>query len=258
MIKTAEEFIRLRQSENLEEQSRASREPAEIEIWLEIIDKYPEFKVWIAHNKTIQIEILEILSNDIDPTIRESIARKRKINETIFSRLSQDTDENVRYALIWNTKISVDKIKMIKVDDSEWLKIKLTERLENIVKEQCSKEENAQNYYLSGINELEKGDFNLTLVYFEKSLSIEPHFKTYQKKFEVLEKMGKGDEAFDALKEGYLLNPENDSIAFMYASKLFERNKLNESVLILNEILERNTTYRPAKKLLEIISKHDK
>ncbi len=131
MIRTAAEFVRLRQSENLEEQSKASREPAEIETWLEIIDKHPELKIWVAHNKTIQIEILEILSDDIDPIVRETVARKRKISDTIFDKLSQDTDENVRYALMWNTKISADKIKKIKVDDSEWLKMKLAERLEN-------------------------------------------------------------------------------------------------------------------------------
>ena len=134
MIKTAEEFIRFRQSESTEEQLKASQEPAAIETWLDIIDRYPNFKIWVVHNKTIQIEILEILSNDIDPIVREAVARKRKINETIFDRLSKDIDENVRYALMWNTKMTVDRIKMIRVEDSEWLKMKLIERIENISK----------------------------------------------------------------------------------------------------------------------------
>ncbi len=127
MIKSADEFIRLRQSEDLNEQHRAGHEEADINIWYEIIQRYPEYKTWIIHNKTIPLEILELLAKDRDPKIRGDVARKRKINDTIFHLLSMDDDENVRYGLMCNTKLTIEKKKSIKVDDSTWLKKKFEE-----------------------------------------------------------------------------------------------------------------------------------
>ena len=132
MITTAEEFVYLRQSCDLKEQQQASQDFADLNVWLSVIEKYPDFKKWVIHNKTIQIEILEILANDNDPKIRSEVARKRKINDVIFEKLSIDFDEEVRYALLYNTKLTKQQIEKIKVEDSEWLKEKLVERLENI------------------------------------------------------------------------------------------------------------------------------
>lgn len=121
MIKSADEFIALRQSHNLEEQHRASHDKADTKVWLDIIKNYPDFKTWVIHNKTIQIEILEILCEDKDPNVRSEVARKRKINDKIFNLLSVDPDENVRYALMCNTNLTLDKKQNIKKDDSQWL-----------------------------------------------------------------------------------------------------------------------------------------
>lgn len=131
MIISAEEFIQLRESADLTEQNRASQEQAELKIWLEIIEKYPDFKIWVIHNKTIQIEILELLCKDLNPDVRSAVARKRKINETIKTRLSQDIDENVRFALMSNTKLNLEELKQIKIDDSVWLQQKLNEQIKN-------------------------------------------------------------------------------------------------------------------------------
>ncbi len=131
MIKTVDEFISLRQSDNTDEQYRASHDNADINVWLGVIKNYPDFKTWVIHNKTIQIEILEILSADNNPNVRADVARKRKINDTIFEALSVDPDENVRYALMCNTNLPIDKIKAIKVDDSTWLKEQLADKINN-------------------------------------------------------------------------------------------------------------------------------
>ncbi|MEL0455526.1 hypothetical protein WJN01_04760 [Flavobacteriaceae bacterium SZ-1-7] len=129
MIKSAEEFKRLRISENLEEQRLAALESAEITVWYETITKFPELKEWVIHNKTIQIEILEFLATDKDENVRYAIARKRKINQKIFDILKNDPSENVRHALIWNTKLPIEIKKKIKTDDSDWLKKELEEKI---------------------------------------------------------------------------------------------------------------------------------
>lgn len=131
MITSAQEFIRLRESDDLTEQNRATLEYADIDIWMEVIEKYPDFKNWVIHNKEIQVEILEFLSNDANPDIRSAVARKRKINKTIKDKLSKDLDENVRFALLSNTKLSIDELKQINVENSIWLREKLEERLKN-------------------------------------------------------------------------------------------------------------------------------
>ena len=129
MIKTAEEFIRLRTSEVLEEYLRAAHDTADISTWIEVIEKHPDFKRWVIHNKTVPIEILELLTLDMDPNVRSEVAIKRKINDKIFVTLSRDKDENVRYALMCNTKLSIDKLKQIETNDSAWLTKKLKEIL---------------------------------------------------------------------------------------------------------------------------------
>ena len=129
MINSAENFIKLRISDNLEEQHRASFDEADEAVWLEIIHKYPEYKEWVIHNKTVPIQILEILAQDEDASVREAVARKRKINDYIFNILSTDKEEQVRYALISNTKLSKEKKIRIQTNDSPWLAKALKEQL---------------------------------------------------------------------------------------------------------------------------------
>ena len=57
MIKTAEEFVNLRCSEHPDEYSRAARETAGINVWYDVIQKYPDMKEWVAYNKTTPKEI---------------------------------------------------------------------------------------------------------------------------------------------------------------------------------------------------------
>lgn len=121
MIQSADEFKYLRLSENIEEQYRASNDAANKEVWIEVINKFPELREWVAHNKNIQIEILEKLTLDSNPKVRCVVARKRKINDKIFEILKNDLTEEVRYDLLSNTKISIEKKRKIKVDDSDWL-----------------------------------------------------------------------------------------------------------------------------------------
>ena len=129
MIKDADEFYRLRNSELPEEYNRASNESAELETWLNVIEKYSDLKVWVIHNKTIQIEILEKLVKDADPNVRSAVARKRKINDKIIKLLSNDTNENVKYSLICNTKMGLEHLNNISTDGSDWFKNELQKKI---------------------------------------------------------------------------------------------------------------------------------
>lgn len=132
MIKSADEFIRLRTSEIKGEYDRSAHDTAEMSTWIEVIEKYPDYKKWVIHNKTVPVEILERLTLDKDPKIRSAVARKRKITDKIFLLLSRDNDENVRYALMCNTNLTVDKLKQIETTDSDWLVKQLREKIKEI------------------------------------------------------------------------------------------------------------------------------
>ncbi len=120
MIETAEEFKHLRSSENLDEQRRASVEEASIEIWKEIIAKYPELKEWVIYNKTVPIEILNQLSMDSNPDVRKEVARKRKIDVEIFNRLKNDENEEVKLSLFYNTKLTEEQKNEIDGNGTIW------------------------------------------------------------------------------------------------------------------------------------------
>jgi hypothetical protein len=118
MITSAEEFYRLRTSEIKREYDRASYEQAPLEVWLEVIKKFPEMRSWIAHNKTVPIKVLEILSQDGNPKVRSIVATKRKLPEHIQLILAKDRDTFVRERLVWNDN-AADSVLQILAEDIE-------------------------------------------------------------------------------------------------------------------------------------------
>jgi hypothetical protein len=130
MIESAEEFIRLRTSEVVEEYHRSAHYSADISIWMDVIERYPSFKKWVIHNKTVPLAILELLAHDADPEVRGSIAGKRKIRGSIVELLSTDPDETVRASLISNPKLTKEQLKAINVGDSQWLQATLAKRVD--------------------------------------------------------------------------------------------------------------------------------
>ncbi len=134
MILSAEEFVRLRSSEDMGEYHLAAHAEAPIEVWLEVIEKYPDYKEWVAHNKKVPIEILEILADDLDDDVRFIVATKRKLTPELFLKLARDLDEGVRQRIACNPKVSIEILTILKDDHSklvaESASKKLAERLE--------------------------------------------------------------------------------------------------------------------------------
>ena len=122
MIPDAAEFKWLRQNSDLQLQHRASYEPASHDTWIDVINKYPELRKWVAHNKTVPIEILDLLSTDECSQVRSTVARKRKITPEIAERMAVDKSEDVRYALLCNTNLPWTIKTTILTGDSEWLR----------------------------------------------------------------------------------------------------------------------------------------
>ncbi len=130
MIHTAEEFVRLRTSENPDEYYRAAHEEAPIEVWLEVIRRFPDMREWVAHNKTVPIEILDVLSNDTDENVRLMVAAKRKLPEYLQLKLATDPDSGVRHHIAWNPKATKKVLETLLDDEWSVIREKVSERIE--------------------------------------------------------------------------------------------------------------------------------
>jgi hypothetical protein len=104
MIDSADEFVVLRTSEDPELYQKAANDSATEETWKEVIERYPDMRVWVARNKTVPSSILEILSHDDNADVRYAVAMKRKAGQDILQRLAQDPDESVRLRVALNPK----------------------------------------------------------------------------------------------------------------------------------------------------------
>ena len=129
-IQNAEEFVRLRSSEIEEEYNRAAHAEASIAVWLDVIARFPDMKSWIAHNKTVPLEILEILSTDEDVDVRFTVAQKRKLTPELFEKLSEDIDETVRMRVACNAQTPKTILEKLASDQcarvAKWAKKRLS------------------------------------------------------------------------------------------------------------------------------------
>jgi hypothetical protein len=129
MIDSAEEFVRLRTSEGPEDYNRAANEAATVEVWKDVIRRFPDMKQWVIHNKQIQLEILELMARDTSASIRSCVADKRKLGAQLFEALSRDADEGVRARIAYNQKVPVEILQRLAADEAELVRQAAATRL---------------------------------------------------------------------------------------------------------------------------------
>jgi hypothetical protein len=156
MINSAKEFVDLRTSEHPDDYLRAARDSASLEVWLEVTEKYPAMKVWVARNKTVPMQILEQLSEDKDPCVRFEVATKNKIGEDLMLKLARDCDPTVRHRIACNKNAS-DEVLLLLTRDAETLVAeaachKLSVRAREAVGSQ-SELKTSQTIYIELLNE---------------------------------------------------------------------------------------------------------
>ncbi|NML31665.1 hypothetical protein [Paraburkholderia antibiotica] len=118
MIHSAEEFIALRDSSLKDEYDRAATDEAPVSVWKDVIDRFPEYRKWVAHNKTVPLEILTLLCQ-FEPDVRRFIAVKRKLSDELFELLSKDLDAVVRQGIASNKKTPVSIIRRLVQDEDQ-------------------------------------------------------------------------------------------------------------------------------------------
>ena len=118
MLESAEEFIRLRYSENSDDYYRAAHEEASIEVWLQVIASYPDARFWVAQNKTVPAEVLSVLARDLDPSVRGMVARKNKLTPELLALLADDPDGSVRLSVAHHKGTPLEVLR--KLSSDEW------------------------------------------------------------------------------------------------------------------------------------------
>ena len=134
MIESAEEFVRLRESEIEEEYERAATDELPLNVCLDIIARFPHKKQWVVINKTVPIEILELLADDEDENVRFEVASKRKLTRDLFLKLSKDPDATVRGRIVFNAKTPIDILRGMYPDSWDHLNEPLRKRIEDYEK----------------------------------------------------------------------------------------------------------------------------
>jgi tetratricopeptide (TPR) repeat protein len=109
--------------------------------------------------------------------------------------------------------------------------------------------EQSRAEYLLGMASFEKKDYQEALGHFHRSLELDSHFKTCQRIAEVLYALGQAAEAETYIEKAFHLNPNNSQAATHYTELLVKRGFNEDAKEILDDILSRNPTYGPAKRL---------
>jgi len=129
LITSAEEFVRLRTSDLPEEYSLAAEDEAPTTVWFEVISRFPEMREWVVHNKTVPVEILEVLARDDSASVRATVADKRKLSPELFDLLARDNDELVRNRIAYNKKAPVYVLEHLSLDASPLVRTAAMKRL---------------------------------------------------------------------------------------------------------------------------------
>jgi hypothetical protein len=130
MINSAEDFVRLRTSNNMDEYLQAAWDEAPLEVWIEVIEKYPDMREWVAHNKSIAIKIMEILSDDEDDREKFTIASKNRLPEFLQLKLAKDPDSSVRNRIAFNKKATLKSLEVLLNDEDEEIRVQVKKRIE--------------------------------------------------------------------------------------------------------------------------------
>ncbi|MEU1304160.1 hypothetical protein [Streptomyces shenzhenensis] len=122
MIETADEFVRLRNSSDPQERRRTAVEEASAQVWMEVVDRYPEERVAVAQNKTVPLAVLEMLIDDPDARVRFMVAMKRKLSPDLLERLARDVDESIRMRVAQHRNTSRETLESLRNDP--WIEIR--------------------------------------------------------------------------------------------------------------------------------------
>ena len=116
MIRSAEEFARLRRSNDSAEYRRSATDSAADEVWIEVIERFPDLRQWVAHNRTISERVMERLAVDPDEQVRWRIASKKAVPSHVLTELATDPSEMVRVQVLRHRRLPLEALETLCTD----------------------------------------------------------------------------------------------------------------------------------------------
>ncbi|MFD5019771.1 hypothetical protein ACFWMP_12785 [Paenibacillus sp. NPDC058367] len=83
-----------------------------------------------AHNKSIPIEIMEILADDADERVRFNVATKNRLPESLQMKLAKDLDSSIRKRIVYNKKVTFRVLTILLNDDDEDIRVLAKNRVD--------------------------------------------------------------------------------------------------------------------------------
>ncbi len=129
-MRSAAQFVALRCSDDMDEYTRAAHDDAPLEVWWQVIEEHPDMRFWVAHNKTVPLEVLWVLARDEDPRVRSMVASKGKLDSGTLAQLATDEDDAVRMSVARHRRTPVEVLRSMLNDPWEDVREMARERLE--------------------------------------------------------------------------------------------------------------------------------
>ncbi|MBX3618649.1 MAG: hypothetical protein KF891_01460 [Rhizobacter sp.] len=101
MIESAKAFLQLLEAEP-PEAFRLAWVEAPVQVWWDVLDRYPQLSVWVAANFTIPDEIVAHLARHGSTQARTAVASRASLPEALLMLLAHDKDELVRLRVAFN------------------------------------------------------------------------------------------------------------------------------------------------------------
>jgi hypothetical protein len=139
MIRSAQEFVTLRTSQNPVDYLRAATESAPIQVWWQVIRDFPSMRTWVVHNKKVPMEILNSLARDSNGEVRFAVAMKNKLSEELMGLLAGDLDETVRERIAYNKKTPHQILEHLSHDPCERVSQIARTRLEKLTRKSLNR-----------------------------------------------------------------------------------------------------------------------
>lgn len=130
MIDDANEWIRLRRSDDPDDQQRAMTEAVPVAAWAEVYDRAPDLRPFMAAHGGVASAWLERLARDPDRAVRLAIAQRDDASEAVLRELADDVSEPVRVAVAANPSTRKDVLQYLsRVDGAEAVRVRAAARL---------------------------------------------------------------------------------------------------------------------------------
>ena len=135
LIHNASEFIDTLENPESSDHALIRFGMASTTTWLEIIQHSEDAAVWVALNKTIPVEVIEVLAQHSSARVRRFAAAKNRITPELILLLSTDSDPSVRLRIAIHKKTGAEILRQLLRDDWEQVVETARKRLDALEQE---------------------------------------------------------------------------------------------------------------------------